>query len=258
MIAFAALIAQGAPAPEALAAHPEAEAARRLLSGQRPKRIATADTLLTWAAEATGTPAFLVAASLAASGDKAEVAALILPPAEGTPPSLEEVLAVLDSLAGAEEAAKKAAWLALARRLPPEPRHLLNRLAAGTFRLALRPEAPPQGGPQTFRALLTLLNPQVPEGSFALRHGNGLVPIAKLRLTLPETPDILAWARGAILDRFGPNLAVKADLVFTLACEGTTPNPRRKSGLDLVAPRLIAWNREATPDQADSLDLLKP
>jgi hypothetical protein len=257
VIALAAMIAAGALSPSALDALPEAEAARRLLSGRRPRRIATAEGLLSWAAEATGTPAFLVAASLAASGDRAEVAALLLPPAEGTPPSLAEVVATLDSLAKADEAAKKAAWLALARRLPPEARHLLNRLAAGSFRLTLKPDAPAEGGPREFRALLSLLHPHGPEASFALRHGNGLVPIAKLRLTLPETPEIMAWARGNILDRFGPNLQVKPDLVFTLACEGSRPNARRKAGLDLVAPRLIAWNRDAPPDAADTLDAVR-
>ena len=254
MIAFAALIAKGAPSDAALTAHPEADAARSLLQGRRPKRIAAPDTLLRWSAEATGTPDFLLTASLSASGDKAEVAALLLPPAQGTPPSLTECLTTLIGLGQMPEDQCRTTFLALAQRLPPEPRLILTRLAAGTFRRAVKPVQISGGAPRGFLAVLTMLSPQSLEATFALRHGNGLVPIAKLPLTLPETPEILTWARAHILERFGPNLALAPDLVFRLTCEGTTANPRRKSRLDLAFPRLVAWHREATPDQATTLD----
>lgn len=257
MIALAEILSQGAPDAAALSAHPEADVALRLLSGQRPKRIATAETLMHWAAAEAGITPALLAACLKASGDKAEVAALLLPPEDATAPTLREVLETLDRAAALPEADRRAAWATLAGPLPREARLLLNRLAAGTFRLALKPQAEPEGGPRTFRALLVMIAPQGPEASFALPHGNGLVPIAKVPLTLPETPEILAWARANITDRFGPNLAVTPALVFTLTCDGTTPNPRRKTGLDLAAPRLLHWDRDATPDQATPLDAFR-
>ncbi len=254
MIALAALLAQGPPAETTLASHPDPDAARALLQGRRPKRIASPDTLLRWSAEATGTPDFLIAASLAASGDTTEVASLLLPPATGNPPSLSDCLTALESLAAAPEDQRKTTFLALATRLPPSARLLFTRLAAGTFRQTLKPAQTPTHQPQDFLAILTMLSPQGPEATFALRHGNGLVPIAKLPLTLPETPEILVWARTHTIDRFGPNLSVTPDLVFRLTCEGTAPNPRRKSKLDLIAPRLISWLRSATADQAPTLD----
>lgn len=257
MIALARILSQGAPDAAALADHPEAEVALRLLSGQRPKRLASAEVLMHWAAAEAGISPALLAACLKASGDKAEVAALLLPPQDAPAPTLRDTLETLDRAAALPEPDRRAAWAALARPLPREARLLLNRLAAGTFRQALKPQADPEGGPRTFRALLVMIAPQGPEANFALPHGNGLVPIAKVPLTLPETPDILAWARKNITDRFGPNLAVTPQLVFTLTCAGTTPNARRKSGLDLAAPRLLHWNREATPDQATTLDAFR-
>jgi hypothetical protein len=178
----------------------------------------------------------------------------LLPLSQGDPPSLSDCLTALDALASAPEDQRKAGFLALAARLPPPARLLFTRLAAGTFRQTIKPLLTATDGPRDFLAILTLLSPQGPEAAFALRHGNGLVPITKLPLTLPETPEILAWARAHTLDRFGPNLSVTPDLVFRMTCEGTTPNPRRKSKIDLTAPRLIAWVREATPDQATTLD----
>ena len=254
MIALAALLGQGTPSDGALATHPEPEAARNLLQGRRPKRLAPAATLLRWSAEATGTPDFLVAACLAASGDTCEVAALLLPPAHGIPPSLTECLSSLETLATASEDQRRASFLALATRLPPQARLILTRLAAGTFRQTLTPAQIFSAAPRAFLAVLTMLSPQSLEATFALRHGNGFVPIAKLPLTLPETPEILAWARAHILDRFGPNLLLSPDLVFHLSCDGTTPNPRRKSKLDLAAPRLLGWSRDASVDQATTLD----
>ncbi len=254
MIRFAALIAQGAPDARLLDRHPQAELARRLLTGSRPKRLASADVLMSWAAAATGTPAPLLAACLQASGDRAEVAALLLPAPHGPPPGLDEVLTALERAAALPEAERRALWLNLALRLPPQARLVLNRLAAGTFRLMLKPDAAAQGGPRTCRAILVMIAPQGPEASLALRHGNGLVPIAKCPLTMAETPEILTWARAHVTDRFGPNLAVRPDLVFTLACDGTRPNARRKSGLDLANPRLLHWDRAASPDQATTLE----
>lgn len=250
MIRFADLLATGTPTEVRFKAYAaevgaqEAAAARALLSGSRPKRIASAVMLLAWVAEATDTPPFLLDHCLHACPDKAELAALLLPAPTGTPPTLTESLTQLTG---------PAPYLALARRLPPSARLILNRLAAGTFRAKL---PPPQEAPQTpgtCLAILTLINPAAPEATFALPHGNGLIPLTKLRLTLPETPEILAWVRANTTDRFGPLRQVTPTLVFEIAHQGTTPNTRRKSGFDLIEPQLVAWHRALTPDRATPL-----
>ena len=256
MIRFAEMIAGGAPAARALEALPpdEAEAARRLLSGQRPKRIASGEVLLGWAAEAAGIPDFLVEASLAVSGDRLEVAALLLGPADGKAPGLAEVVDVLEGLAGASEAEKREAWLGLAQRLAVEARLVLNRLASGSFRLGMKPELAAVLGPREFRAVLTMIAPQGPEGTFALLQGNGFVPIVKLRLEGDWVAEVLGWAREHVVDRFGPNLQLETSLVFSLACEGAAPNGRKKCGLDLLGARVVRWEKGASVDQVTMLE----
>ena len=252
MIRFATLVSGGAPSPDALrihaaqVPHAEAEAARLLLSGQRPKRIASAETLLAWVVAQTDTPAFLVEACRNATADKAELAALLLPAADGAPPSLTECLSVL-------HAKNPALYLEAAARLPPEARLIFNRLASGSFRTRLLvPTAGPMT-PGTCLAILTMIDPSGPNATFALPLGNGLVPLTKLRLILPETPEILTWTRAHTTDRFGPLRQVTPDLVFELAFAGTRPNPRRKCGLDLVGAVLIRWHRDLSPDRATDL-----
>ena len=252
MIRFAALLAQGTPTPEAFALYaaqvgPVAAAtALALMSGQRPKRIAAPQTLLDWVVEAAQTPHFLLDAGLKVTPDRAEVASLslLLPPATGTPPSLTETLSHLTD---------RAAYQHLAQRLPTEPRLILNRLASGTFRTKMAAIPPSCQIPGTCLAILTLIDPSHPEATFTLPHGNALIPLTRLKLTLPETPEILAWAKAHTTDRFGPLRQVTPSQVFELSFEGTTPNPRRKSGFDLIGGILVRWCRELTPDQATDL-----
>lgn len=263
---LAALLARGTPSEAAFAAYAaavgpeEAAAARALLGGQRPKRLAPAATLLTWVAEATQTPAELVAACLAVSKDRAEVAALLLPlppaPAPGQPPCPSPTLTLTQAL---PHLASRAAFLKMAQSLAPPARLLFTRLAAGTLRSRIAAPPPPaQTAPGRCLALLTLLDPSGPEITLALPQGNGLVPLTRLRLTLAETPQILAWARAHTTDRFGPLRQVTPAQVFELAFDGTTPNARRKCGLDLIAPRLIAWRQDLTPDQVPPANSLHP
>ncbi len=253
MIRFAQLLAQGTPTPDAFAAYEaqvgpqDARAAQRLLSGERPKRLAPAATLVDWVAQATETPAFLLEACAKTCADKAELAALLLPPATGQAPSLAQAL---DSLTSAQD------YLALARGLPPEARLILNRLASGTFRTKLsNPSTTPQT-PGTCLAILTLIDPSTPEATFALPHGASLVPLTRLRLTLPETPALLAWARANVTDRFGPLRQVPPTQIFELAFDGITQNARRKSGIDLVGARVTAWLQQANADDVPPLSAL--
>ncbi len=289
MIRFVALLAggsKGGTSAQAFATYAgevgpqDAAAAHALLTGTRPKRLAAPQTLLDWVTEATNTPAFLITACLAATPDKAELAALLLPqtvattrfptarfpvgPADAldqaalllraphsTPvqtPTLTEALSALTT---------RDAYLALAQSLPAEARLILNRIATGTFRTKLAPlvDAPQNLG--TCRAILTLIDPSGPEATFALPHGNALIPLCKLRLALPETTQILAWAKTHTTDRFGPLRQVAPSQIFELAFDGTTPNLRRKSGLDLTNPRLIAWLPSLTPDRATPLSMIQ-
>ena len=208
MIGFAAMLArlpQDRSAWEVWAAGAspaDRAAAEALLSGTRPRRIAGLEALLHWAAEVAGVPEWLMEASLAASGDKAETAALLLPEARGMPPGLAEVV---DRLARCTRVTAHATMVELWARLPPEANVVLNRLASGTFRAVLPVEPVGTTGPRrSLRAVMVQAQATRPEVTLALWAGNALVPVGRFPLTLAETPEIMAWIRANVTDRFGP------------------------------------------------------
>ncbi len=254
MIAFAAMLA-GFPdtLPAYLAQAPEADrtAAHALLSGQRPRRVAGLDALLHWAAEVAGVPDWLVAASLAASGDRAETAALMLPPATGTPPTLAEVISALDR---ATPITAHATLLALWSRLPPLANYSVNRLASGTFRTTYPAPAKPTSGPGgSVLAVMILAQAASTEITLALWQDTTPIPIARLPLTLAQTPQIMAWVRANVAGRFGPVRQVPPVQVFAITFQGLTRNARRKSGYELHGAQIVEWLPDA---QADALQVL--
>ena len=259
MIRFTALIAALPRDKTALpiylqtASEADRNACLTLLSSNRPKRIATFTTLTQWSAEVAGIPDWLLTACLTASGDRAETAALILPAPTGSPPSLSEVL---QALATTTPITAHATLIALWSRLPPESNLILNRLATGTFRVISPRETPAaSSAPLRILAVMTLVQPATPEITLALWHDGVAIPITRLPLALPETAEILAWVRSNTIDRFGPVAQVPPTLVFEIEFHGTIPNRRRKSGLDLISPRLVALHRDGT---AASLHQLAP
>ena len=213
--------------------------ARALLTGQRPRRIATPDLIQSWIIETTGIPAFLLDACNQVTGDRAETAALLLPCATQDPPSLAEVV---HRLSQATPLTARATLTDLWPRLPPQANLVLNRLAAGSFR-SLLPQSAPQTNqpPKVLRAVMIQIQPAGPEITLALWQDGLPVPITRLALTLPETPAIMAWVRANTTDRFGPLRQVVPGLVFEIEYASTTVNRRRKCGLDLHGTRLLRW-----------------
>ena len=257
MIRFAAMLeamARDRAAVEAYLSAADAAdraAAEALLSGQRPRRIAGLDAMVHWAAEVAGVPVWLMEASVAAAGDRAETAALLLADPQGAAPGLAEVV---DRLNRCTRVTAHATLVGLWARLPPRANLVLNRLASGTFR-ATWPAAPrgPASGPRrTLRAVMVQAQAARPEVTLALTAGNALVPIARLPLTLAETPEIMAWIRANVTGRFGPVRLVPPVHLFEIAFDALSPNPRRKCGFDLVGAAITRW----LPDQAGSADHL--
>lgn len=229
-------------------------AAHALLSGQRPRRIAGLDALLHWSADVAGVPEWLMQASLTASGDKAEVAALLLPPPHGDPPGLAEVV---DRLSRATRITAHATLIDLWQTLPAAANQLVNRLASGTFR-ATFPVAPitPTGPRQSVLAVMVMADPLRSEVTLALWDQGMAVPVARLTLEPPDRADLMAWVRSNATQRFGPQMQVPPTQVFELEFHGLTRNNRRKSRHDLQNPRLKAWRVDLAGDQADQLALL--
>lgn len=260
MIRFAAMLAAWPQDPGALTAYldgadaAEAAAAHALLSGQRPRRIAGLDAIMHWAAERAAVPPWLVQASLAASGDRAETAALLLPPATGQPPDLAEVVAALSR---ATPITGHATLLDLWARLPPLANHVVNRLASGTFRTGYPVEAAPTTGPGgSVLAVMILAQAARPEITLALWQGDAPVPIARLRLTLPEAPQVMGWIRANVAARFGPVRQVPPVQVFRVSFDGMIRNARRKAGYELQGAQITAWLPDAKADALGVLEAL--
>lgn len=225
-------------------------AALSLLHGTRPRRLITLDALTKLATATAQIPDALFTACLAASGDRAETAALILPPPTLPAPDLSTLLKDLQHATPlTRDATIRRHW----QSLPPDARLIYNRLITGTFRTTLPTPRTPQS-PRTIHALLThidLTNPVTL--TLALPHANQLIPIARLPLPPAMTPQIIPFTRAHTITKFGPVRSLPATQVFAITFHGTTPNPRRKSRLDLITPRVTDWCHDLTPDQATPL-----
>jgi DNA ligase-1 len=95
--------------------------------------------------------------------------------------------------------------------------------------------------------------------TFAVWKDEELIPFAKADSELPETEiqELENWVQAHTRERFGPVRAVVAQLVFEIGFEGIERSTRRKSGVSLLAPRIIAWQREVSAESADSLERLE-
>ena len=283
MIRFATLIARlatpGADRATAIAAYlalvpaADADAALTLLSGQRPHRAATPADLRNWALAEAGLPDWLFEASRAVTGDAAETLALLIPPPlQPTRLTLAESLHAIANLPAASDAAAvRAEVVRLWRCTLPDERALLNRLIGGTFRTRIDPAtlaraqsgqpAPTTAPRRSLLAVLVYAEAATPTGSsgpeltLALWQGADLIPVARLRAALPASDigPLLAWVRSTTIERYGPLRRVPGLQVFRLGYDEALPNARRKSGLTLTYPHLLAWVRDAPPDAAAHL-----
>ena len=95
--------------------------------------------------------------------------------------------------------------------------------------------------------------------TFALRDGDGLVPVTKAGpgLNEAETRQIAQWVQENTLERFGPVRRVPPELVFEIAFDGIQPSPRHKSGVALRRPRVVRWCHDLTADRIDRLESLR-
>lgn len=95
--------------------------------------------------------------------------------------------------------------------------------------------------------------------TFAVRHGNDLVPFTKAYsgLTDAEFAEITRWVQKNTLERFGPVRRVPPELVFEIGFEGIQESPRHKSGIALRFPRMIRWRRDKPVEEIDTLEGLR-
>ncbi len=95
--------------------------------------------------------------------------------------------------------------------------------------------------------------------TFAVRHGDNLVPFAKAYsgLSDAEIREVDRFIQRNTLERFGPVRSVRPALVFEIAFEGIRASNRHKSGVAVRFPRIQRWRRDKPIEEADTLETLK-
>ena len=95
--------------------------------------------------------------------------------------------------------------------------------------------------------------------TFALWHGDRLVPIAKAYsgLTDAEIRLVDAFVKKNTREKFGPVRSVLPALVFELGFEAVNQSARHKSGVAVRFPRILRWRTDKVANEANTLDDLK-
>jgi DNA ligase-1 len=95
--------------------------------------------------------------------------------------------------------------------------------------------------------------------TFGVWDGDKLVPFAKAYsgLTDAEIRQVDAFVRANTLEKFGPVRTVKPELVFELGFEGIQASTRHKSGIAVRFPRMLRWQTDKKPEDADTLEQVK-
>jgi len=95
--------------------------------------------------------------------------------------------------------------------------------------------------------------------TFAVWKEDELVPVAKAYsgLTDEEIRAVARHVRRTTIGRHGPVRRVEPSLVFELAFDGVQRSGRHKAGLALRFPRMHRWRRDKTPEEADTLDVVR-
>jgi DNA ligase-1 len=91
--------------------------------------------------------------------------------------------------------------------------------------------------------------------TFGLWDGNTLTTFAKTceGLDADSLKTLKKWVRDNARDRFGPVRSLPETEVFTISFDSATPNRRQKSGVRLLAPKIIRWHPDAPISDANTL-----
>ena len=92
--------------------------------------------------------------------------------------------------------------------------------------------------------------------TFGVWHQDELVPFAKAYsgLTDEQMREVSSFVRKNTLDKFGPVVLVKPELVFEIAFESIQPSARHKSGIAVRFPRILRTRFDKRAVDANTLD----
>ncbi len=91
--------------------------------------------------------------------------------------------------------------------------------------------------------------------SFGIWKGEELITLCKCSYTTTpeEYEELMAFVSENTIERFGPVVSISSELVFRLAFQNLRHSRRRKSGLELIEPRVVAWEKAETTDKVPQL-----
>ncbi len=96
--------------------------------------------------------------------------------------------------------------------------------------------------------------------TFGIWEGDQLISVAKTNqgfITPEMVTEIDKICEDNIIERFVPVRQIEPIMVFTITCLGVKPSDKNKSGVILETPRILKWNKDKKPKEADSVEKLQ-
>lgn len=95
--------------------------------------------------------------------------------------------------------------------------------------------------------------------TFAVRSGDDFLNVGKAYsgLTDTEVRELTRVLRSLSVDKFGPVLVVRPEVVLEVAFDGVQKSARHKSGYALRFPRIVRWRRDKKAAECDDLARIK-
>lgn len=252
------------------------------LSGTRPKRLIDMTTLREWIPEFTGLPEWLIEESHSHSGDWAEVISLLIQPIKiEAEKSLPAWIDEIERLRSLDSTKKIVGLLSALQTVTNDERFFLVKLFTGGTRLKIPLELLKNchdifsGVPQenlednpdkkgmVHKVTVVLLYVKYGRGasaeySFAVKKGDGLVTLTKIRSEGDADFDmeVSSFAKNNTIEKFGPVISVKPEMVFEIEFEDVRFSSRHKCGISLVSPGIIRLLRGTSPVDIGSIEYL--
>lgn len=250
------------------------------LSGNRPKRLMDMTTLRDGIPEFTGLPDWLIEESHIHSGDWAEVISLLIKPTIiNKEMSLSSCIAEVERLRNLDPTQKIEGVFTALQSVSKDERYFLTKLVTGGTRLKIAADLLKHyhkiaSGVQeeivedtltvsgtVHKVMAVLLYVKYGRGasveySFAIKKGDGLVTLTKIVSGGDNYFDeeVSSFVKNNTIEKFGPVISVKPEMVFEIEFQGVRYSTRHKSGVSLVSPKIIGLLKGISLEDINSID----
>lgn len=252
------------------------------LSGTRPKRLIDMTTMKSLIPQFTDIPKWLIEESHSHAGDWAEVISLLIKPnKKEREQTLFKWLDEVERLRSLDSTMKMEGVFSALQTVSIDERYFLIKVFTGGTRLKIPLELLKQcldifsGVPQEtvkdtlqekgtiHKVTVVLLYVKYGRGtnteySFAVKKGDGLVTLTKITSEGDADFDmeVSSFVKNNTLEKFGPVISVKPEMVFEIGFDEVRLSPRHKCGVSLVSPKIITLLRGITPEEIGSIEYI--